>query len=85
MFPLLLFIVGGGVITRLAVHAVPYRHGAGDSIISHVGERTASRAIERRSLNRGLRKDERKTLRARKRWQAGKEKGNGEGKRTLSS
>ena len=31
-----------GSITRLAVYAVPYRRGARDLIIGHVGERTMS-------------------------------------------
>ena len=54
-----------GSITRLAVHAVPYRRGERfDYIIDPVGERIGCRS-------RGLGEDERKTLRVRKRSQGG--------------
>ena len=71
-----------GDITQFAVHTVPYRREARDLIIGHVGERTATRKrIESRSLKPGTKQRRRKDAQSEEEI-AGREKGDGEGKRT---
>ena len=60
-----------GGITRLAVHAQPYRRGVRDLIIGHVGEQTVSgKWIGCCNLKLGT---QRKRFRSRKRLQGGEE------------